>query len=144
MNIDDYNKDVKVEYEVDWKNAVTEFDQETYIEIDNRRSLENLKIDTATRKLPYWFDFKNHIVFETEVLIPEGKKTGNLPGMLAINRPEYSFSGNYSVNGTTLKYRCEIILKQSEIKPEQFSRWNNDIDQLKDFYNQQIVLTKNK
>ena len=143
-NINDYNKDVNIEYDIDWKNVVTEFDQETYIEIDNRRSLENLKFDLSTRKLPYWFDFKNHLVFETELSIPPGKKPGALPPMLSVKRPEYSFTGSYALNGSTLRYRCEIVLEQSEIRPEKFSQWNEDVDQLKNFYNQQIVLTKTK
>ncbi len=143
-NLNDYNKDLKVEYDIDWKNVVTEFGDETYLEIDNRRRLENFNIDTATRKLPYWFDFKNHVVFETELALPQGKKPGELPAPLTINRPEYSFTGSYIVNGSTLKYRCEIILKNSEIKPEHFTQWNTDIDQLEEFYNQQIVLKKTK
>lgn len=143
-NINDYNKDVNIEYDVTWKNVLSEFGQETYLEIDNRRSLENFKIDTATRKLPYWFFFKNHLVFETELLLPEGKKPGDLPAAVTVNRAGYSFSGSYAVKGTKLNYRCEIILHQSEIRPEQFSQWNKDIEQLKNFYNQQIVLTKTK
>jgi hypothetical protein len=143
-NLNDYNKDVNVEYDIAWKNVLSEFGQETYLEIDNRRSLENFKIDTATRKLPYWFYFKNHLVFETELSLPDGKKPGELPAVLAVNRPGYSFSGSYALNGSKLNYRCEIILQQPEIRPEQFLQWNNDIDQLKNFYNQQIVLTKAK
>ena len=143
-NLNDYNKDVNIEYDIAWKNVLSEFGQETYLEIDNRRSLENLKIDTATRKLPYWFYFKDHLVFETELLLPDGKKPGELPPVLAVNRPGYSFSGSYALSGSKLNYRCEIILQQPEIKTEQFTQWNKDIDQLKNFYNQQIVLTKAK
>jgi hypothetical protein len=143
-NLSDYNKDVNLEYDITWKNVLSEFGQESYLEIDNRRSLENFKIDTATRKLPYWFYFKNHLVFETELQLPDGKKPGELPAVLAVNRPGYSFSGSYALNGSKLNYRCEIILNQSEIKTEQFPQWNKDIEQLKNFYNQQIVLTKTK
>ncbi len=143
-NLSDYNKDLKVDYDIVWKNVLTEFGDETYLEINNRRSLENFKIDTSLRKLPYWFYFKNHQVFETEINLPEGKKAGTLPANLAIQRPAYSFSGGYTMNGSKLNYRCEIILHQSDIQPEQFIQWNKDIDQLKNFYNQQIVLIKVK
>jgi hypothetical protein len=143
-NLNDYNKDVNVEYDVTWKNVLSQFGQDTYLEIDNRRNLENFKIDTADRKLPYWFYFKNHLVFETEVLLPAGEKPGDLPAALAVDRAGYSFSGSYAVKGSKLNYRCEIVLHQAEIKPEQFGQWNKDIEQLKNFYNQQIVLTKTK
>jgi hypothetical protein len=48
------------------------------------------------------------------------------------------------MKGSKLNYRLEIILQQPEIKTEEFGQWNRDINQLKDFYNQQIVLTKTK
>jgi uncharacterized protein YegL len=71
-NLTDYNADLKVEYDVEWKEAATSFDKEIYLDIDNRRNLENYKIDTATRKLAYWFPFKNNLVFETEISVPPG------------------------------------------------------------------------
>lgn len=143
-NLNDYNKDVNVEYDVEWKNVASEFGDETYLEIDNRRNFEDYRIDTAQRKLPYWFYFKDHIVFETELNLPAGTRTGELPAALTIKRPAYSFSGHYTTAGSMLSYRCEIIMQQSELKPEHFTQWNNDIDQLKKFYNQQIVLSKTK
>jgi hypothetical protein len=83
-------------------------------------------------------------VFETELNLPDGEKLSNLPEALAINRPGYSFTGSYVVKGSKLNYRIEIVLMQTEIKPEEFGQWNRDINKLKDFYNQQIVLTKTK
>lgn len=143
-NLNDYNKDVSLEYDVNWKNAISQFGKESYLEVDNRRALEDLRIDTSIRKLPFEFYFKNHVVFETELNVPETDKPGNLPEALTINRPGYSFTGSYSLKGSKLNYRIEIILQQSEIKPEGFGQWNSDISRLKDFYNQQIVLTKTK
>lgn len=143
-NLLDYNKDASVEYAISWKDAVSEFGDESYIEPDNRRSLENFRFDTTKRTLPYWFYFKNHLVFETDIKLPAGKKVKELPAAFAVNQPGYHFKGDYKINGPTLTYRCEIVLNQSEIRPEQFSQWNRDIDQLRNFYNQQIVLTKAK
>jgi hypothetical protein len=143
-NLSDYNKDIQVEYDVLWKNAVADFNQETYLEVDNRRSFEGYKIDTSKRKLPYWFYFKDHLVFETEVILPADKKVETLPSEIKILQPGYSFSGSYTSSGSKLNYRCEIILKDAQLKPEQFSQWNKDIEQLKNFYNQQVVLTKVK
>ncbi|RYY61414.1 MAG: transglutaminase domain-containing protein [Chitinophagaceae bacterium] len=143
-NLLDYNKDASVEYDVNWKDVVTEFGEESYLEVDNRRSLENFRFDTTKRTLPYWFYFKDHLVFETDIKLPAGKKINELPGNLNIKQPGYFFKGEYKLNGPTLSYRCEIVLNQSEIRPEHFSQWNRDIDQLRNFYNQQIVLTKVK
>ena len=143
-NIDDYNKDVKLEYQLLWKNALATFGAESYLELDNRRNFESFKIDSSKRKLPYWFDFKNHIVLETELQLPAGIKPGPLPEALLVKRPAYQFSGSYRVTGSTLTYRCEIRFQQTALETSQFSQWNSDIDQLKNFYNQQIVLTTTK
>jgi hypothetical protein len=143
-NLNDYNKDANLEYDVNWKNALSQFGKESYLELDNRRKLEDLKIDTSNRKLPFWLYFKSNLVFETELNLPDAEKVSNLPEALAINRPGYSFTGSYLVKGSKLNYRIEIVLTQTEIKPEEFGQWNRDINKLKDFYNQQIVLTKTK
>lgn len=143
-NLNNYNKDLKVEYDIVWKDAVTEFGAESYLEIDNRRSLESFKLDTAKRKLAYWFDFKNHLILDTEINLPANKTASELPAPFKVQREGYSFSGSYTVSAQKLNYRCEIILQQSEIRPEQFQQWNADIDQLKNFYNHQIVLTTKK
>ena len=143
-NLSNYNHDLMVKYEVNWKNGLTNFNGEYYLEIDNRRRFDDFKIDTATRKLAYWFDFKDHLVFETELELGADKKISLLPAPLNIERPGYRFNGVYTVSEAALVYRCEIIFLQSELEPSQFGQWNRDIEQLKKFYNQQIVLTTTK
>lgn len=141
-NITDHNADLKVEYDVLWKDALTVFDKETYFDTDNRRHLENLKMDTVNRKLPYWFPFKNNLVFETEIKIPGGSTAHILPEKLSIKQHGYSFTASYKLNAGKLVYKNEIILNEAALKPEHFSQWNKDVEQLIHFYNQQIVLTQ--
>lgn len=141
-NLTNYNADLKVEYDVVWKDVLTIFDKETYVETNNRRSLEGFKPDTAKRKLPYWFNFKNHLIFETEIALPVGKETTAMPEKIEIKQPGYSFSGFCTKLPGKIIYKNEIIINQTEIKPENFQQWNRDIDKLVDFYNQQIVLTQ--
>jgi len=141
-NLTNYNADLKVEYDVVWKDVLTVFDKETYIETNNRRSLEGFKPDTAKRKLAYWFNFKNHLVFETEIILPAGKEATTLPDKLDIKQPGYSFGGSYIKLPGKVIYKNEIIISQTEIRPENFLQWNRHIDELVNFYNQQIVLTQ--
>jgi hypothetical protein len=139
-NLADYNANLKVEYDVVWKNVLTVFDKEIYLDPDNRHNLENFKIDTAKRKLPFWFSFKNNLVFETEIILPPDKAVSALPEKLLISRPGYSFEASYSNGGGKIIYKNEIIISRAEIKPEEFIQWNKDIEKLSDFYNQQLVL----
>jgi Transglutaminase-like superfamily/Domain of Unknown Function with PDB structure (DUF3857) len=143
-NINNYNADLKVEYDVLWKEVVTVFGKEVYLDIDNRRNLQNFKIDTLKRKLPYWFDFKNNLVFETEIQLPADKTISSIPEKIAIKNSRYSFTASYTGTGNKLIYKNEIILDNTELTPEYFSQWNKDIQQLTNFYDQQIVLIPQK
>ncbi len=140
-NLDNYNVDLKVEYDVVWKDAISVFGKETYLEINNRRSLEAMMIDTSKRKLPYWFYFKEHQVFETELSYPGNLSPTHIPEKMTLVRPGYSFKGIITNTPGKLVYRCEVIINQTELKQPQFEEWNNDIKQLNEFYNQQVVLT---
>ncbi len=141
-NLTNYNEDLKVEYDIIWKDIVSVFDKEIYIDIDNRRFYENFKIDTAKRKLPYWFDFKNDLILETEIEIPKGKTVINLPEKVSIKNQYYSFNAGFTLNGVKLLYRNEVIVYQKELLAINFNQWNADIQKLNDFYNQQITITQ--
>jgi uncharacterized protein YegL len=142
-NLSNYNADLKVEYDVVWKDVLSVFDKETYVSVDNRRHFESATIDTLKRKLPYWFDFKDDKVFETEIAIPKGKTITDLPKNIAVKNTGYNFLASYNIEGDKLVYKNEILLNNTDLQPENFSRWNKDIKQLTDFYNQQIVFTQN-
>lgn len=142
INLNDYNTDLRVEYDVVIKDAVTAFDKELYLDIDNRKDYDQFKFDTAKRKLPYLFPFKNHVVFETELEMPPNSKPGILPSPLVIQKPQYSITANWSVSNNKIVYRREIQLKKTWLAKNQFSVWNNDIEKLNEFYNTQLILTQ--
>jgi transglutaminase-like putative cysteine protease len=143
-NITDYNADLKVEYDVLWKDALTAFDKDIYTELDNRKNLEGFTIDTAKRKEAYWFSYKKHWIFETELTLPADKVISTLPEKISVKQPGYSFAASYTAAPGKVLYRNEISISNFEIKPELFSQWNKDIGILTEFYNQQIVLTTKK
>ena len=142
INMNDYNADLKIEYDLLFRDAVTAFDKDLYIDIDNRKDMGQFKFDTAKRQLPFEFHFKNHIVFETELQLPANAKAGSLPAALTIDRPEYSMTGNYVVDKNKMTYRREIMIKKTRLTKDLFSRWNEDIGKLNDFYNNQLTITQ--
>ena len=142
-NINNYNADVKVSYDVVWKNALSNFDKDYYLEIDNRRYLKDFVVDTEKRKLPYWFSFKNHLLFQTEIAVPAGSKIASLPQPLSISEAGYSFKASYENAAGKIIYKNEITISKTDLQPADFERWNADIKKLSNFYNQQIVFTKN-
>lgn len=144
VNITDYNKDLEIEYDFVWRNAISTFGDVSYIEPDNRRFLENFKFDLTKRKLPYLFDFKDHVLMESEIELPQGKLLNTLPEKLSIDKKGYSFTASYHINEGKLIYKNEIIIKDTRLNLADLSQWNKDIDALSAFYNEQIEITHQK
>ena len=140
-NISDYNADLNVEYDVNWKDALSVFGKETYADVDNRHNWENTKIDTAKRKLALWFPFKADKIFDTEINLPADRTVTTLPQKVTIKQKGYGYTAGYSSVPGKLLYRTEVIIDQTEVKPEDFSQWNRDNESLTKFYNEQIVIT---
>ena len=142
INLNDYNTELKIEYDLFFKNAATAFDTEIYLSLDNRKSLSGLKFDTTERKLPFQFPFKDHQLLEIELQLPITIRSKDVPNELKIERPEYSLTGAYLVDKNIVRYRREIILKNTLLAKSKFGSWNTDIDRLDEFYNNQLTLTK--
>jgi hypothetical protein len=142
INLNDYNADLKIEYDVLFKDAVTAFEKEMYIDIDNRKDYGQFKFDSEKRKQSYLFPFKNHLVFETELELPANAKAGALPSLLKIEKPSYQITGQWGLTGNKVVYRREIQLKNTLLKKDQFQTWNADIDKLNGFYNDQLTITQ--
>ncbi len=144
VNLDNYNADVRIEYDLLYKDAVVSFGKDVFVDVDNRKDFGNIKFDTASRKLPYQFYFKDHIVFDTEINLPENLHISSVPGLLNISEPGYGISAGYKVDKRKLLYHREIMLKDILVAPKQFDRWNDNINRLNEFYNSQITLSTEK
>jgi transglutaminase-like putative cysteine protease len=142
INLNDYNADLKIEYDVVFKDAVGAFGKELYIDMDNRKDYSDLKLDLAKRKLPYQFPFKDHLVFEAELELPANARVTTLPPGLRIEKPLYDLSGQWTVAGNKVTYRREIQLKGTLLKKEDFAHWNADLDKLNEFYNTQLAVVQ--
>jgi len=142
INLNDYNADLKIEYDLLFKDAVSTFDKETYIDIDDRRDFTNMRFDTSKRKLPYLFPYKGDMVFEVELQLPEDARPGSLPAVFKIDQPEYSMNGFYMADKSKITYKREIMLKKTLVSRQNFIKWNADIDKLNEFYNNQLTITK--
>lgn len=142
VNLNNYNADLRIEYDLTIKDAVNSFDKESYIDIDNRKEYSQFTFDTAKRKLPYQFAFKNHIIHETELQLPANAKIGSLPSALKLENPSYMITGNWTSSPNKIVYRKEIQLKQVSLSKDQFKFWNKDVEKLDEFYNNQLAITQ--
>ena len=142
ININDYNSDLKIEYDLVYKDAVSSFGKESYIDIDDRKDLARMKFDTAKRKLPFMFPYKGDMIYEVELQIPADSKPSVLPASLKIEQADYSMNGTYLTDKSKITYKREIMIKKALVPKQNFLKWNADIDKLNEFYNNQLSITK--
>lgn len=140
LNLDDQSADLIVRYDVVWKNALTRFGKELYVELDNRKHFQSMVIKEDKRKLPYQFPFKNHIHVETFIDLPPALRPQSLPAPVMVEAPGYRFSASVHMNEGRISYRNEILLRETRLDPPQFTQWNDAIKQLNHFYSQQLIL----
>jgi hypothetical protein len=139
--LQDWNKDLSIKYDLQYANAVTEFGDEKYIDVDIKKEFGGLNIDTA-RKQDYLMPYKFHISNITELQLPDGFTVAELPKPLEIKNSTYSFDLRYELNGNKLVYKKELMILNPLIKVNQFNTWNADNAKLNNFYNEQITLKK--
>ncbi|NNV54464.1 transglutaminase-like domain-containing protein [Limnovirga soli] len=139
--LQDWNKDLSIKYDLQYANAVTEFGDEKYIDVDIKKEFGGLNIDTA-RKQDYLMPYKFHISNITELQLPDGFTVAELPKPLEIKNSTYSFDLRYALNGNKLVYKKELMILNPLIKVNQFNTWNADNAKLNNFYNEQITLKK--
>ncbi|WP_207495066.1 transglutaminase-like domain-containing protein [Aridibaculum aurantiacum] len=141
-DMSDWDKDLTINYNVVQKDAITSFGDELYVDVDFRKEFADLLIDTSDRRHDYVFDFKRHLLHETEIDIPASYKLQQLPAALSIDRKMYTFKTNFIKEGNKLVYKKEIIVKDVTLPKNMFTQWNNDIKELKKAYLEQVILVK--
>jgi hypothetical protein len=139
--LQDWNKDIAIEYRVEYRNAVSEFGNEKYVNVDQKNYMSMLNIDT-TRDQDFWLPCKYRLLDTTELLIPDKYVPKQLPEPVSISNNNYCFIAQYTFSGNTITFTREIIIANPVIKKQQFKSWNADIATLSNFYKKQIVLKK--
>jgi len=140
--LDNRNTDLSFQYKLVYNNAATVFDNDIYVDPDFRKEFGEADIDTTIRHKDYLFDCKGDWVTETNIVLPAGYKVQDMPTGLDVQRKGYSFTISYKLEGSTLKYRKAIFIKDVHLARSGFAQWNTDVAQLKKSYLQQITLTR--
>lgn len=145
LSINDTSRDEKpleLRYNFVHANAVSRFGNEIYIDLELRKELSTLKMDTTRRSQDYMLPYKMHLVAETILEIPQGYQPENLPAPFHFQHPFFEMNLSYNQANGKLVYRKEINFLQVKIPRKEFSKWNKAIDGLNNFYNAQLILTK--
>ncbi|HEY0056481.1 MAG TPA: transglutaminase-like domain-containing protein [Pedobacter sp.] len=139
-NLSDLDNDLTASYDIEHKGAVNAFNKDYYIDLDFRKELAELVIETTERKHDYWFDYKSSILRETELILPENYQVTSIPPNLSIKTSDYDFDLEFNVVPGKVIYKKTILLKNPNLSKSKFSEWNTNIEKLKKSYNESLIL----
>jgi hypothetical protein len=140
-NLDNWDKSISASYNIDYKNALSAFDKDLYIDVDFRKEFEKFDFDTSKRKTDYLLNYKYNIIHETEIALPTNATINSLPNKLVINNNNVQIEAQYTISNNKLFYKKFIRILNPVIKLTEMPIWNEGIKKLKDFYSQQIAIT---
>ncbi len=141
-NLGDYDKALSIKYKMKHVNAVSSFGNDLYVDIDFRKDLGNFIFDLSERKHDYWFSYKMNTEMEVQLNVPADYTVTALPPNLLVKNDDYEFTATITNLANKLTYNKTIVIKNPRLSKSKFEQWNKDIEKLKAFYNEQIVLTK--
>ncbi len=136
-------KPLDVKYSFTLNNKVSQFDKDLYVDIDWNKSFGDMTIED-TRESNYYFHRKIQFKTVKKLKLPPGYKVTHLPKGMSKKHADFSFEVSFRQVGSELIYSNEIIVSHGIIQKKNFSEWNNYIKELKEVYDDQLVLTPTK
>ena len=133
--------DVKLNYDFSFQNAMSTFNNETYVSLDFNKPFTNLKV-AKDRLNDLYFAKKINEIYKIEFNIPDGYKLQTLPANLIIKEEDFEFKLTYEQTGNKILYTKSFIIPGAKVKKKNFEKWNASIIKLNKFYQEQITLTK--
>ncbi|MGG9970414.1 transglutaminase-like domain-containing protein [Ferruginibacter sp. SUN002] len=141
-DLTNYDKPLSVKYNLQHVNAITSFGNELYVDIDYRKNLNAFIFDLKERSNDYWFSYKTNTVLDVQLTIPAGYTVSSMPTNVSVKNDDYEFTATLTKKDNKLLYTKNIIIKNIKLKKSKFEQWNKDVEKLKSFYGEQIVLIK--
>ena len=136
-------KPIQVSFDFKANHQLTRAGNELYVVMDWNKEFSGLEFDDK-RKNDYEFTNKYYLDVQTELTIPEGYKVDYLPSPFKRSTSHYSFEGSYTNKGKSILYKKLIVVNKPVLLKSEFESWNKFIKDINIFYNDQVVLVKNK
>lgn len=139
-DLEDRDLDLNVNYEIAVQNAVSEFGDEIYIDLDIDKELADYLM--KERKVDFVFDYKKDVHSTYKLKIPKGYKLSHVPKNISLKKDDYQLSVEFHQKEGELIYEKEFKIENAKVETENFAEWNGFIEKLNNIYNEQIILTK--
>jgi len=133
--------DIKFDYGIKLKNRITNIGNELYLNPEIRHDFSDFIIEDD-RTVDYEFSGKKVITFNTNVVIPDGFSVSYMPEKISYDSSTASFDLSFEKNENIVFYNKTITIKSNILPVDEFEDWNSFMNQLTDFYNDQIIFTK--
>jgi transglutaminase-like putative cysteine protease len=137
-----YHNDITINYDLNFKNGVSRFDNDIYVDLDHDKEFKLFKVDTANRKSDVFFSAKYDIQHETNLQIPTGYNLKSKPESILIDNNFYTLKADYFLTKDIVTYRKQVIIKNTHIKKELINQLNKDFLALSNFYQETLTLSK--
>ncbi|HEY3406120.1 MAG TPA: transglutaminase-like domain-containing protein [Ohtaekwangia sp.] len=137
----DREKPLELKYTFSLSNKVSGFGDDLYVDMDWNKPFQNLIMED-TRVSDYYFNRKVKQKTSKKLTLPAQYKVSHLPKGISKKFPDFSIEVSYEVVGNTIVYNNEITVNNGLIRKQNFTEWNACIKELKEIYNDQLVLTK--
>ncbi|MGC1240497.1 MAG: transglutaminase-like domain-containing protein [Chryseosolibacter sp.] len=124
-------------------NKISRFDNDIYIDLDWNKSFGELNLGEE-RETDYYFNGKIKQKTSKKFRLPTGYRVTHLPKNMSKTHPAFTMSVSFKQTGSEVIYVNEITVTDGIIRKGDFNVWNESILELKDIYNDQIVITKGK
>lgn len=143
VNSDLTNRDlpVKFDYNFEIKNQISSFGNEIYFTMDFENGFGDLDIDSL-RIADYEFDYKILNTTSIELAIPPGYQLKHMPVNVNKTYPGFTVNVNFLQTGNKIVYKKEIAIPDGIVRKKDFRIWNATIKELKNAYDDQIILVK--
>ena len=138
-SIDDRGKDIQIDYSLSVENKIINLGKELYLNLEIDFPFQNFDMDKE-RDVAYEFRDRYSMAYNTTFTIPENMSMKYLPTAINIDTDGFSFDLSYKVDNNKIIYNRKIVIKNEILSPNQFEDWNASIEQLKEFYGDQIIL----
>jgi len=135
------DKDFNASYDLELDNHIMNIGDELYLNVEFDFTLAGRTLP-KDRTRPYTLHNRYFINSETEIEIPDAYKCTYLPDPVTLKEDNYDIELSYSLEGNVIHYDKSIKIKNPEIQISDFVKWNETIESVKTFYDDQIILQK--
>ncbi len=135
--------EININYDFKIPSYVTQAGNKMYVNLNLDRKYENSKLDIKKRKLDKENEYKYIERLNIALNIPDGYEVEYLPPTFEYEDDAFGFTTTHTEEDGQVIVSHEVYMNYLILTKNNFTKWNEMIDQLNEAYAELIVLKKN-